>query len=253
MIPAPDQGALRLLRRRYGWRGWVGAFLTGLAFLAPVLLTLVVLAWVFAQLVGLVGPDSLIGQGLTAVGQIVTGGGSNPLLGFLVGVGLLLGGITALGFVVRDRAGRLFEDAVDGAIGRIPMLGGIYRPVAQLVRGMGGSKQDAMASMAVARIEFGGGVETIGFIASPQTFDIGGGPSRLVLIPTAPVPVGGALLLVAEHKVHTVPEMKFDDLAKLYLTMGMNAPPQMQPQIPPTTSPGTSPPPPAPGPAPTSA
>lgn len=233
IVHPPDPATLRRIRRRYGWRGWVGAFLTGLAFLAPILLTVVVLAWVLGQLIGIVGPESLIGQGLTALGETITGRGTSPLLGFLTGVALLLAAITALGFAVRDRAGLLFEEVIDGAIGRIPMLGGIYRPVAQLVRGMGGHKQDAMASMTVARITFGGGVETIGFIASPHIFDIGGGPARLVLIPTAPVPVGGALLLVSEDKVHPIPDMKFDEVAKLYLTMGMSAPPQLHAAPPP--------------------
>ncbi len=112
--------------------------------------------------------------------------------------------------------------------GRVPLFGNIYRPVAQLVRSMGGSRAEEMQAMAVCRIEFGGGVETIAFLASAETFDIGGGPARLVLIPTAPVPIGGALLLVAASKVHVIPDMKFDDLAKLYLTMGMTPPDQLR-------------------------
>ena len=43
-------------------------------------------------------------------------------------------------------------------------------------------------------------------------------------IPTAPVPIGGALLLVSAAKVHVLPDMKFDDIARLYLTMGMTPP-----------------------------
>ncbi|MGL6044573.1 MAG: hypothetical protein ACRC1J_11675, partial [Sandaracinobacteroides sp.] len=78
--------------------------------------------------------------------------------------------------------------------------------------------------MAVCRVEFGGGIDTIAFLASPETLDVGGGPCRIVLIPTAPVPIGGALLLVAAHKVHVLPQMKFEDVAKLYLTMGMTPP-----------------------------
>jgi uncharacterized membrane protein len=216
--------ALRRIRRRYGWRRWVNGFLTGLAVLGPVLLTVIVLAWLFGQLIGILGPDSLLGQGLTALGGVFTGRGSNPLLGFLIGVLLLAGAITALGLFVRDRAADVFEDWVDGAIGRIPVLGGVYRPVAQLVRGMSGHKSEAMASMGVCRVIFGGGIETIAFLASPHIFDVGGGPARLVLIPTAPVPVGGALLLVACDKVEHIPDMKFEDLAKLYLTMGMTPP-----------------------------
>lgn len=210
-------------------------FVTGLAFLAPVLLTIIVLAWLFGQLIGFVGPESLFGRVLTEGGYLLTGRQTNPVFGFFVGVLLLMAGITALGFFIKGRAARVFEEAVVGAIGRIPVLGGVYRPVAQLVRGMGGNKTEAMATMAVARVEFGGGVETIAFLASPETFDIGGGPARLVLIPTAPIPVGGALLLVHADKVHTIPGLKFDDLAKLYLTMGMNPPAQMLPEIPPTS------------------
>ncbi len=206
----------------------IGGFLTGLAFLAPLLLTMIVLAWVLNQLIGIVGPDSLLGRLLTAIGELFTGRRANPALGFALGVTLLIAGITALGFLIRDRAKKVLEDAVDGAIGRIPVLGAIYRPVAQLVRGMSGNKADQMASMGVARVCFGGGVETIAFLASPETFDLGGGPCKLVLIPTAPVPFGGALLLVPVAQVQTIPDMKFDDLAKLYLTMGMHAPDAMK-------------------------
>ena len=82
--------------------------------------------------------------------------------------------------------------------------------------------------MAVCRVEFGGGVDTIAFLASPDPIDVEGVASHLVLIPTAPVPIGGALLLVAAAKVHVLADMKFDDIARLYLTMGMTPPPQLK-------------------------
>jgi len=215
-------------RRVYSVRTIATAFLTGLAFLAPVLLTAIVLTWVFGQLIAFVGPDSVVGQLLTAGGRLFIAEGSNPLLSFAVGVGVLVAIITALGFVVKDKAKQVLEEAVDGAIGRIPLLGNIYRPVAQLVRGMSGNRADEMSSMAVCRVVFGGGIETVAFLASSETFDLGGGPCKLVLIPTAPVPIGGALLMVSVEKVQVIPDMKFDDLAKLYLTMGMTPPPQMR-------------------------
>lgn len=214
-----------------------GGFLTGLALLAPVLLTMIVLGWVLGQLIGIVGPHSLIGQALTAGGSLFVGERVDPLMSFLVGLLLLIAAITALGLAIRQRAEKLLADAVDKAIGRIPFLGGIYRPMAQLVRGMGGNRSEQMSSMGVCRVMFGGGVEAVAFLASPETFDLGGGPAKLVLIPTAPVPIGGALLLVPAAQVQVIPSMKFDDLAKLYLTMGMSTPPQM------TTSPTPPPPP----------
>lgn len=210
------------------------AFLTGLAFLGPLLLTAIVLAWVFSQLIGFVGPDSIVGHILTAGGRLFAGERAHPLFSFAIGVLIVVAFVTALGFLVQDRARKVLEEWVDGAIGRIPLLGNIYRPVAQLLRSMGGSKAEEMQSMGVCRVEFGGGVETIAFLASAEIYDIGGGPARLVLIPTAPVPIGGALLLVAAAKVHPIPDMKFDDLARLYLTMGMTPPAHFR-TIPPTT------------------
>lgn len=205
------------------------AFLTGLAFLAPLLLTAIVLSWVMSQLIGFVGPDSVVGHVLTAGGRLFAGDRVHPLFSFAVGVLLVLGFVTALGFLLQDRVKKVLEETVDKALGRIPLLGNVYRPVAQMVRSMGGSRVEEMQAMAVCRVEFGGGVETIAFLASAESFDIGGGPARLVLIPTAPVPIGGALLLVAAHKVHVIPDMKFDDIARLYLTMGMTPPPNLRP------------------------
>jgi uncharacterized membrane protein len=216
------------LPRVYTFGTITRAFLTGLAFLGPLLLTAIVLAWVFAQLIGFVGPDSLIGHVLTAGGRLFAGERAHPLFSFAIGVLIVVGLVTGIGFVVQDKAKQVLEEWVDGAIGRIPLLGNIYRPVAQLLRSMGGSRAEEMQSMGVCRVEFGGGVETIAFLASAETFDVGGGPARLVLIPTAPVPIGGALLLVASEKVHPIPDMKFDDLARLYLTMGMTPPPQLK-------------------------
>lgn len=208
-------------------RSLFGSFMAGLAFLAPVLLTLIVLSWFFGHVVAFVGPRSLFGRSLTLAGHFLSGWTSDPLLAFWVGVLLMLGMVAFVGFLIRTRARSFMEDAVDGLIGRIPLLGPVYRPVAQLVRGMGRERSDEMANMQACRITFGGGVETIAFLASNSVFDIGGGPARLVLIPTAPIPVGGAMLLVAEEKVHPIPSMKFDDVAKLYLTMGVSAPPQL--------------------------
>lgn len=232
--------------RRLGPGTLIGAFLTGLAVLAPILLTAIVLVWLFSQIIAFVGPDLALGHGLTAGGRLFIGTRAHPLMSFAVGVAIVLGFITAIGLFLRDRAQKVLEEWIDGTLSRIPLLGNIYRPVAQLVRSMGGSRTGEMQAMAVCRIEFGGGVESIAFLASADTFDIGGGPARLVLIPTAPVPVGGALLLVAAHKVHIIPDMKFDDLAKLYLTMGMTPPEHMRM----AASRQTMPPPPSPPPAP---
>jgi uncharacterized membrane protein len=215
-------------RSRFNPMRLVGAFLTGLAFLAPLLLTAIVLAWVGGQIVAFVGPDTAVGRALSAGGRMLVDDAEGGLLSFAIGWALVIGFITALGLLVRDRAKKVLEDAVDRTIGGIPLLGNVYRPVAQLVRSVSGQRPEEMSAMAVCRVTFGGGVDTIAFLASPEPIDVEGVPSVLVLIPTAPVPIGGALLLMAADRVHVLPDMKFDDIARLYLTMGMTPPPQLK-------------------------
>lgn len=74
--------------------------------------------------------------------------------------------------------------------------------------------------MSPVSVRFGDTTEVLALLATPQIYDLGQGPRHLILIPTAPVPVGGALLFVAVDAVRPVPGMKVEDLAKLYVTMG---------------------------------
>jgi uncharacterized membrane protein len=74
--------------------------------------------------------------------------------------------------------------------------------------------------MSVVSVSFGANVEILSLLTSPRIHDFGQGPRYLILIPTAPVPVGGGLLFVDVADVRPVPTMGVDDLAKLYVTMG---------------------------------
>jgi uncharacterized membrane protein len=64
----------------------------------------------------------------------------------------------------------------------------------------------------------------LALLATPKLFDMGEGPRHLVLLPTAPVPVGGALVFVAVDQVRAVPGLGVDDLAKFYVSMGTVSP-----------------------------
>jgi uncharacterized membrane protein len=201
-----------------------GLFLTGLLFLLPLVLTVVALVWIFTQLDSILGPSTFLGRLIAALGQLASLGLAGPVAGFWLGLGVLAVAITGLGALIRLGARNLLEQLVDGLVGRIPLVGSLYQPFAQLVRTMGGSSKEEMAAMAVVAVRFGEGAEVLALLASPGQFDIGGGPSRLILVPTAPVPVGGALLFVPNDKVRVVPGLRFDDLAKFYVTMGTVAP-----------------------------
>lgn len=208
-------------------RRLAGLFLTGLLFLLPLILTVVAFAWLLGQLTSVFGPDTLLGGLIVGLGRLLTLGTVGKVAGFWLGVLAIIAAITALGVVVQTSASSFLERWVDGLLGRLPVVGKLYQPFAQLVRTMGGNSKEEMASMSVVAVRFGTGTEALALLASPERFDVGNGPSRLILIPTAPVPIGGALLFVQEENVRLIPGLKFDDLAKFYITMGTVAPPPL--------------------------
>ena len=192
-------------------------FATGLLFLAPVLLTIILLNWLSGYLIAALGPDTPLGQGLGAAGMFFT---PSPLAAFWAGIGMAALLVWVVGLAVQTRFRPQLEGGLDGLISRIPGLGPLYRPLAQFVRMMGTSPGGEMSGMSVVSVSFGASVEALALLTSPRLHDFGQGPRLLILIPTAPVPVGGGLLFVEPQQVKAVPTMGVDDLAKLYVTMG---------------------------------
>ena len=175
-----------------------GPFVTGLVFLAPVLLTIVILQWLSGYVVAALGPGTLIGGALARGGMLLT---STPELAFVTGLGLAALFVWALGLLVQTQARTRLEGGLDSLMGRIPVLGSFYRPLAQMVRMMGGAPGGELQGMAPVSVRFGDDTEILALLAAPQIFDMGDGPRHLVLLPTAPVPVGGALVFVAADRV----------------------------------------------------
>ena len=192
-------------------------FVTGLLFLAPVLLTLIILNWLSGYLIAALGPDTPLGQLLGTAGMFFT---PSPLAAFWAGIGMAALLVWVVGLAVQTRFRPQLEGGLDGLISRIPVLGPLYRPLAQFVRMMGSAPGGEMSGMSVVSVSFGEHVEALALLTSPRLHDFGQGPRLLILIPTAPVPVGGGMLFVEPSRVKPVPAMGVDDLAKLYVTMG---------------------------------
>jgi len=204
-----------------------GPFLTGLVFLAPVLLTIVILQWLSGYVVAALGPETLIGGALAGGGMLLT---STPELAFVTGLGLAALFVWALGLLVQTQARTRLEGGLDNLMGRIPVLVGFYRPLAQMIRMIGGAPGGELRGMAPVSVRFGDDTEVLALLATPQIFDMGDGPRHLVLLPTAPVPVGGALVFVSVDRVRRVSGVGVDDLAKFYVSMGTVAPPGLLPR-----------------------
>ena len=206
------------------WSRLVSPFITGLVFLAPVILTIILIQWVAGYVIAALGPDTLLGGLLARGGMLLT---RTPELAFISGLGIALLLIWALGLLFQTRARGRLQGGFDTLLGRLPVIGGIYRPLAQLVRMIGKSPTGELQGMAVVMVRFGADTEIMGLLATPRVFDLGQGPQHLVMLPTAPVPIGGALLFVNTAQVRPMPDLGVDDMAKFYVSMGTISPPAL--------------------------
>lgn len=201
-------------------RAVLGNFLAGILTLLPIILTVVIINWLVRQIGGLLGPGSLLGNLLTSAGTVVVGEQQSQLA-FWLGLSIALAGIWSLGLVVTLQARRSLTGMIDALFNRVPLLATIYRPVAQVVRLLDKKGEGELTGMDVVSVRSGpAGMDMLALQASPQVFYIDGEARLLIYLPTAPIPMGGFLLLFPENDVTPVPEMEVDDLMKVYFSIG---------------------------------
>ena len=202
----------------------VGAtWLAGLLVLLPLALTLAVLAWVFSLVNRLVGPESAVGVLFATVGHPFA---SHPQLAYLFGTLVLAGVIYLLGVLVRSGLQGPLRRLTDRTLRRIPIVGGVYnvadRFVALLDQQKGGADIGAMSPVWCF---FGGegGAAVLALAPSAEPIDIAGRRYFAVLVPTAPIPFGGALIYVPVEWVRAA-NIGVDKLTGVYVSMGITPP-----------------------------
>jgi uncharacterized membrane protein len=111
---------------------------------------------------------------------------------------------------------------------RIPLVGDVYG-VADRFVGLLDHKQEAdIGAMSPVWLFFGGeGAAVLGLVPSPKPIDIDGRSYVAVLVPTAPVPFGGALLYVPDTWVRPA-NIGVDTLTGIYVSMGITQPPALR-------------------------
>lgn len=196
-------------------------FLTGLLAALPLAATVALAVWAVRLLYAWLGPSSLLGKVLIAIGFGVTG---SEVAGYLIGVGIVLVAIFALGLVVRTRLKKVLADRVNSVIQRIPVVRYVYDLVTKFVGLL--SERDAAGarSMSPVWLQFGGPGQAavLGLLSSREPVLVGGEPYLAVLVPTAPVPVGGALIYVPQAWVSPA-EVGIEGLTSIYVSMGVTS------------------------------
>ncbi|MDH4871397.1 DUF502 domain-containing protein [Pseudomonas sp. BN515] len=208
---------------KQSFRSVVTTWLTGLLALLPLVLTLALLAWLVSLLNRLVGPSTVIGQLLGALGQPFA---SNPVLAYLVGTLVLLGSLYPLGLAVQLGLRRPLVWLLDMTLRRAPLIGSLYGLADRFVSLLDRSQNADIAAMSPVWCLFGGnGAAVLALRPNPETFELDGRPYCAILVPTAPIPVGGGLIYVPVEWVRPA-EMGVDGLTSIYLSMGLTPPHQ---------------------------
>jgi uncharacterized membrane protein len=205
--------------RRSFLQRWRANFLTGLALVAPVTLTLYLL-WTFiefvdAKIVPLVpavyNPDTYLGFHLPGFGLLV----------FVVFTALV-------GVATKNLFGKQLVLMAEGWVERMPVVRSVYNGIKQIIETV--VTQSSGASFQTAcLIEYPRrDLWAIAFISTETRGEIlskaGGGAMMSVFLPTTPNPTSGFLLFVPKEDV-VVLDMSVEDAAKLVISAGLVIPP----------------------------
>lgn len=211
-------------------------FLAGVLAILPVVITLAVVLWAAGFVRDILGPNGIAGESFRRVGlQFV----SNSALAYGIGVLLALCAVLAVGLLVESGARSLLERAQDAVFSRIPIVGDLYGTSKQLVAVLNRKDPASMKGMRAVFCSFGkdGGGVVLALLVSSQRFRIQGREYHIVLVPTAPVPIGGGLLFVPVETVRPA-AVSMEAMMSIYISMGITAP-QFLPTAPPAVpSPG---------------
>ncbi|MDQ7990663.1 MAG: DUF502 domain-containing protein [Candidatus Dactylopiibacterium sp.] len=219
MIRSP--AVLFRLARHY-LKGPANTFLAGLLASLPLILTFILIGWVANILKRFLGPDSFLGHFLAAIGlQIV----DDQWTAYVLGALLFAGAIFVLGMVVQTRLRSYVQAVVDRTVRRVPVIGTLYDATDRFIGMFDRSQKADLAAMSPVWCTFGGGdgVTVLALMPNPEIIELSGKPYRTVLVPTAPIPVGGGLLYVPADWVRPA-EIGVEQLSSIYLSMGITPP-----------------------------
>jgi uncharacterized membrane protein len=218
-------------------------FVAGLLALLPILVTVIVTVWVAQLVQGYAGPDSMMGRLIVLLGlNLVSSATAAYFLGFLI----ILGCIFALGLIVETRLRPLVQGGLDGLMMRIPIISNVYDLSKRFVSLVDRGGEDNLKSMRPVWCFFGGegGAAVLGLMPSPEPVVIGEHNYIGLLVPSAPVPFGGALIYVPTEWVKPA-DGGVERLMNVYVSMGvtppMSKPPAAMPLAPTPQAPRPAP------------
>ena len=199
----------------------VKCFLAGVVTVLPLVITVAVVGWVTQTVSGFLGPRTVLGGVLERMGLPFS---EEPWIAYVIGWAFVLALIFGLGVLVEFGAKRFVQGNLDRIGRKLPMLGGVYGTVRQMM-GMMDKENSDLKGMSVVFCTFGGdsGAMFLALLPTPEKFLIGEVEYHAILIPSAPVPIGGSLIFVPAPSVKPA-NLSVDAFMSMYVSMGMSAP-----------------------------
>ena len=197
-------------------------FLAGLLAALPLVLTVTAIIWLAEFIHRFLGPSSGFGQILEKIGlRFVTPEAS----AYAIGVVVVLASIYFLGVFVEAGMKNRLQLLIDTVLNRVPLVRTLYNAITKITK-MFESKDEAdIKSMSAVMCHFGGkgeGSAVLALLTSPKPIHMNDRDYYSVMIPTAPVPFGGAILYVPVEWVESA-GMSFDGLLNVYMSMGVTS------------------------------
>ncbi len=201
-------------------------FITGLIAVLPMLLTIVVMKWIAGTLNLYIGPRTVFGGLLQSIGYKFSPI-SDLTLAYVLGVILLLIAIFLLGVLLESGARKTLTAVAQRTVYQLPLVRAIYRTTDKFVNLMPSGDVDNLKGMRVVYVRFGNSLVSPGTLAlmpSMEVFSLAGKDHWIVIIPTAPIPVGGAMLFVPAESVFST-DMSIDAFAGSFVSLGVSTAP----------------------------
>jgi uncharacterized membrane protein len=198
-------------------------FLSGVLALLPIMVTVIVTAWVGSLVARFAGPGSFLGNIIISLGLNISG---SSTIAYFIGLGIIMGVIFMLGLLVESGLRSWISNSFDWLMTRIPLVSNVYdlskRFVAIVDRGGEG---DSLKSMSPVWCFFGGegNAAVLALMPSHEPVVIGEHEYVPVLVPSAPVPFGGALIYVPTKWIKPA-EGGVERLMSVYVSMGVTPP-----------------------------
>lgn len=202
-------------------RHFTRTFLAGLLAALPLIATVLVFTWLAQLVYGWLGPQSLIGGVFVQLGL---GLSESEWAGYGLGILIIVAFIYALGLLVEAQLQAGLARILNLVLSRIPLVRNVYDLINRFVDMLGQRDEEGLKSMSAVWVTFGGpgGVKVLALLSTPEPVMLDGQAYMAVIVPTAPVPVGGGLLYVPQASV--VPaDVGMEAVTSIYVSMGVTS------------------------------